>query len=102
MSDFQVPNSPFELFAMNDFPATDEGKGEFVGVVEDMLQEVNPEPYEVIQAVCGLLEKVERYHFEAVEGDGNGDLSPWQRKLFSDDLKRIGKALTQLRAINPD
>ena len=99
-----VPNSPEELFAMQDKVDDDNlevvDSNEFKGIVEDMFEETQPSPYQAVKAVEFLLEKLVCLHFNQLEM--NDELTPWQRNMWKDDLKCLKKALNNVRQVNPD
>ena len=104
----KTPDSPFELFAMNDY----KGEGpedtdrrdpwHFANVLtSEILPELEPEPYQVVKACEAMLLALETLHVETL--DANKDkFDAMQKKLWGDDLRRLTTAVEALRAMNPD
>lgn len=68
---------------------------------EEILPEFDPSPYQTVRAIVLLLEKLEMYHFNMIHDD-EVEMTPWMRKLWKDDYKRLSKALDQVKLVNPE
>ena len=96
-----IPNSPAELLAMHAVTEETTEGNEFLEIVEDMFNEVDPEPQHLNEVAMFLIAKLERYNFEVANSD-DPEVDAWQRKLYADDMQRFTEALAQLRAVNPE
>lgn len=108
MENNTTPNTPAELFAMqaankevnsakdgNDYNAF----ADFL--VEEILPDLEPTPYQTVKAIEKLLFRLKAYHFDVLNDD-ESELDSWNRCLWQEDYDRLSKALDAIRLINPD
>lgn len=99
----ETPNSPKELFDMQRRPSceTDDPEDFWAYIETTALVDMDPSPYQVIKAIEHLLRRLEGYHFDALNGE-DLDLTEYQRKIWREDYKHLGKALKHIRLMHPD
>jgi len=98
----ETPNTPEELLKMQkgDEPST-EGPLDFWHLVEDMMDETLPSPYQTVKAAEKLVDRLYHYHFEVIS-DFDSNSNKWSDRLWREDFKSLGKALKHLRLIHED
>lgn len=100
-----TPNSPSELFSLNNRPDPELDHEDADGfaryILNTAMEEMQPSPDQVALAAKAMLEHLASYHFSVLQGDDQ-ELNPWQKRLWSEDLERLTTAITNLRALNYD
>ena len=94
-----VPNSPSELW--KEWSNYQQSKCSFAQRIEDTLFDdetgEGPEIEDIAELTERLLVRLRNVHFHTLQDD---EMLPIQRKLWGDDLKRLDKALRNVRAMN--
>jgi hypothetical protein len=97
-----IPSSPAELLAMQQGGIKEEINREDVNALDDYIRgelfpSVNPSMAQVLYLTKKLLQDIEDYHFDVLEG---GDICERQRKIWKRDAKNVTKALMALRCVD--
>jgi hypothetical protein len=96
-----IPSTPSELLAMQQGGIKDEINHEELGALDqyvrgEVLPELNPSMAQVLVLAKKLLEDLEGYHYDMIEG---GDLDSYGRRIWKRDAKNVTKALMALRQV---
>ncbi len=96
-----IPSTPSELFAMQQGGIKEEINREELGALEqhvrgEIFPELNPSMAQVLVLAKKLLEDLEGYHYDMLEG---GDLDSYGHRIWKRDAKNITKALMALRQV---
>jgi hypothetical protein len=104
----ETPNSPAELLAMQakaesvDCVDSDEDINAFADfIVDELLPDLEPTPYQTVKAIERLLGRLKSYHFEMLH-DEDVEMDAWCRMMWEDDFKRLSTALDAVKLVNPD
>lgn len=104
----EIPNSPAELFAMQakaesaDCVDSNEDCNAFADfIVEEILPDLEPTPYQTVKAVEKLLARLKSYHFDMLN-DEEIEMDAWVKLMWEEDFKRLSAALDAVRLVNPD
>jgi hypothetical protein len=96
-----VPSTPSELFAMQQGGVKEEIHVEGINALEqhirgEIFPELNPSMAQVLVLAKKLLEDLEGYHYDMIEG---GDLDSYGHRIWKRDAKNITKSLMALRQV---
>jgi hypothetical protein len=96
-----IPSTPSELFAMQQGSIKEEINREELGALEqhvrgEIFPELNPSMAQVLVLAKKLLEDLEGYHYDMIEG---GDLDSYGHRIWKRDAKNVTKALMALRQV---
>ena len=98
----ETPNTPDELINMQKGAETlTEDPLAFWSLVEEIMDEELPSPYQTVKAVEKLLDRLHQYHFDTIESFDK-DSNAWCKRLWKEDFKALGKALKNVRLVHPD
>lgn len=99
----ETPNSPAELFAMQAVPEVDTNDCDAFAdyLVDEILPDLEPSPYQTVKAVERLLGRLKAYHFEMLH-DEEIEMDAWVKLMWEEDFKRLSAALDAVRLVNPD
>ena len=104
----ETPNSPAELLAMqakaesDDCAESSEDCNAFADfIVDELLPDLEPTPYQTVKAIERLLGKLKAYHFEMLH-DEEIEMDAWCRTLWQEDYQRLSTALDAVKLVNPD
>ena len=97
----QTPSSPSELFAMQTGGVKEEINRDGLNALDEyirgeLFEDLNPDMGQVLVLAKRLIEDLEAYHFNAIDG---GELSEYQERIWKRDRKNITKALMALRQV---
>ena len=97
----EVPNSPAELFALNEKSGFDvENPDALVDIINELHEELEPTPLQGLRAAQDLLERLHYYHYHMVEQAEENGLTAYQKQMWVDDTKLIKDAINALRQVN--
>jgi hypothetical protein len=96
-----VPSTPSELLAMQTGNIKEEINREELGALEqcvrgEIFPELNPSMAQVLVLAKKLLEDLEGYHYDMIEG---GEMDSYGHRIWKRDAKNITKALMALRQV---
>lgn len=97
-----IPSTPSELLAMQQGGTKDEINREELGALEqhvrgEIFPELNPSMAQILHLTKKLLQDLEGYHYDMLEG---GDLDSYGHRIWKRDAKNITKALMALRCVD--
>jgi hypothetical protein len=99
-----VPNSPQELFAMQGKskaePEVDDCEL-FADCLDDLIEEFEPSPYQMVKAIERALEGLCNYHFNTII-EGGDEMTPQVLRIWKEDYKNLTKALNKVKIVHPD
>mgnify|MGYP003338951657 CR=1 FL=1 len=85
----EVPNSPAELFALNEKSGFDvENPDALVDIINELHEELEPTPLQGLRAAQDLLERLHYYHYHMVEQAEENGLTAYQKQMWVE----IGRA----------
>lgn len=108
MENNTTPNTPAELFAMqapnkeaecNHDSEDCDAFADFL--LEEVMPEFDPSPYQTVKAIERLLFRLKSYHFDTLH-DEEVEMPAWNRLMWEEDFKRLSTALDAVRLIHPD
>ena len=96
-----VPSTPSELLALQQGGIKEEINREDLGALEqcvrgEVFPELNPSMAQVLVLAKKLLEDLEGYHYDMIEG---GEMDSHGHRIWKRDAKNITKALMALRQV---
>jgi len=107
MSNSEIPNTPAELFAMQA-----KAQAQVSGIncepgdlnfwaetVDNLLDEEGVSPCQTVKIIEKLLTRLHYFHYEVIK---NEDLNEYQRDIWVEDQKILGKALRLIRQIDTE
>jgi hypothetical protein len=104
----ETPNSPAELLAMQagaesvDCAESSEDCNAFADfIVDELLPDLEPTPYQTVKAIERLLGRLKAYHFEMLH-DEEIEMDAWVKNMWQEDYQRLSTALDAIRLVNPD
>ena len=97
----ETPNTPAELFALNEEPKFDvEDPNALVKLIDELHDEYEPNPLQGLRAAQDLIDKLYHYHFHMVENAEENDFTPFQLQMWKDDTALLKQVVMLLRQIN--
>jgi hypothetical protein len=70
-------------------------------IVDEVLPEFEPSPYQTVKAVERLLGRLKAYHHDMLH-DEDVEMDAWCRTLWQEDYQRLSTALDAVRLVNPE
>ena len=109
MSNSEIPNTPAELFAMQA-----KAQAQVSGVncepdnlqfwaqtIDNLLDEEGVSPCQTVKIIERLIARLHYFHHDVISNPDN-DLSDYQRDIWVEDQKILGKALRLIRQIDTE
>ncbi len=70
-------------------------------IVDELLPDLEPTPYQTVKAIERLLGRLKAYHFEMLH-DEEIEMDAWVKNMWQEDYQRLSTALDAIRLVNPD